>query len=144
MKNIFKMIKIGDIVIITMLILLSFLPLAIFTQKENAGAASGEPAEEHLFVTVSVNGEHVHEMELKKDHRREIYEHEDSQGRRNVITREGEKVFISEANCSDSLCVLQGEITEAGETIVCLPHKVLVEITSSSSTIDNDLDVISQ
>ena len=144
MKRILKMIKIWDVVIVTMLVLLSFLPLAIFSYQESASATVNEQDDDQLHVVISADGETVHEMELKNDHVREVYEYEDEQGHRNVIVRESEKVFISEANCSDYLCVQQGEISEAGETIVCLPHKVLVEVTSANANADNDLDVISQ
>ena len=33
-----------------------------------------------------------------------------------------------DADCRDSLCVNQQEISKLSETIVCLPHKMIVEI----------------
>ncbi|SKB64619.1 hypothetical protein SAMN06296386_103145 [Lachnospiraceae bacterium] len=36
---------------------------------------------------------------------------------------------ITEAGCPDALCVHQKAISKKGETIVCLPNKVVIEIT---------------
>lgn len=37
-------------------------------------------------------------------------------------------VWLESANCPDALCVLQGKIRHAGESIICLPHGVVVEL----------------
>lgn len=34
----------------------------------------------------------------------------------------------TEADCRDGLCVNQKKISKVNETIVCLPHKVIIEI----------------
>ncbi|MEY8292399.1 NusG domain II-containing protein [Carnobacteriaceae bacterium 52-44] len=141
MKKLLKMVKPGDFIIVALLVLLSFVPLAIFTYQNNA-SANGD----NLHVVISADGEVVHEMELKNDHTREIYEFVDDHGHENTIVREGQTVYMADANCTDLLCVQQGEITEAGETIVCLPNRVLVEITSdgeSPQQNDDDIDIIS-
>lgn len=143
MKKLLKMIKPWDVIIVTALVILSFLPLAIFSYQNNA-AADVDEDEESLYVVVSADGEVVSEMELKNDHTREVYEYEDEKGNKNVIYREGEHVHMHDANCTDQLCVQQGEISEEGDTIVCLPHKVLVEIVSDNPSTDGDVDVISQ
>ena len=133
MKNFMKMVKIGDIIIVALLVLLSFLPLAIFTYQN--ASANGDS----LHVVVSADGEVVHEMELKNDHTRETYEYLDDHGHANTIVREGLIVYISDASCKDLLCVQQGQISEVGETLVCLPNRVLVEITSGDvDTNDSD------
>ena len=135
MKNLMKMVKIGDIVIIALLVMLSFLPLAIFTYQN--ASANGDS----MHVVVSADGEIVHEMELKNDHTREIYEFVDDHGHENTVVREGLIVYISDANCQDLLCVQQGQISEVGETLVCLPNRVLVEIVSDGVDIEDDNDV---
>lgn len=135
MKNLMKMVKIGDIVIIALLVMLSFLPLAIFTYQN--ASANGDS----MHVVVSADGEVVHEMELKNDHTREIYEFVDDHGHENTVVREGLIVYISDANCQDLLCVQQGQISEVGETLVCLPNRVLVEIVSDGVDVEDDNDV---
>lgn len=49
-------------------------------------------------------------------------------GHRNVIIIENNTVRISEADCPDGLCVRQGVISRAGQSIVCLPARVAVTI----------------
>ena len=115
--------------------MLSFLPLAIFTYQN--ASANGDS----MHVVVSADGEVVHEMELKNDHTREIYEFVDDHGHENTVVREGLIVYISDANCQDLLCVQQGQISEVGETLVCLPNRVLVEIVSDGVDIEDDNDV---
>ena len=56
-----------------------------------------------------------------------------------VIT--GGKVSVTDADCPDKLCVKQGEIDRQGQTIVCLPHKLVVEIEGGEPP---EFDVISK
>lgn len=48
-------------------------------------------------------------------------------GTNTIIIRDGE-VYVSEANCKNQICVNSGKISKKGESIVCLPNKVIVEI----------------
>jgi hypothetical protein len=59
----------------------------------------------------------------------------------NVIAIEEGAVSMSEADCKDGICIKSGAIDSIGEYIVCLPHKVHVEITGNS---EEGLDAISQ
>ena len=43
---------------------------------------------------------------------------------------------MSSATCPDGDCVKQGRICDEGETIVCLPNKVVVEILGSEEVED--------
>lgn len=133
--------KIGDLIIIGFLVIFSFLPLAIFTSNQSQAME----ADENLYMVVSVDGEELHRMELKKDYIRESYLYENEAGHMNLVVRDGEKVYMKEANCPDELCVQEGEITEVGETIVCLPHRLLVEIVSDSpgNQDPGDVDLVS-
>ena len=48
----------------------------------------------------------------------------------NILRIENQKASMIQATCPDKLCVHQKSISRQGETIVCLPHKVVVEIQS--------------
>ena len=48
----------------------------------------------------------------------------------NQIIIENGSVSMKDANCPDKLCVRQGTITKNGESIICLPHKLVVKISS--------------
>lgn len=51
----------------------------------------------------------------------------------NVIEIKDGKVSVSDADCPDKLCAKQGAISKAGESIVCLPHKLVVRITGDEA-----------
>ena len=59
----------------------------------------------------------------------------------NQVVISGGKVSVTDADCPDKLCVKQGEIDRQGETIVCLPHKLVVEIEGGAAP---EFDVISK
>lgn len=37
-------------------------------------------------------------------------------------------VYMSDSDCKNQICVNTGEISKKGESIICLPNKVVVEI----------------
>lgn len=141
MKKMIEMMKIGDLIIIGFLVIFSFLPLALFTSNQSQAAN----ADDEVYMVVSVDGEELHRMELKNDYIRESYLYENEAGHMNLVVRDGEKVYMQNANCPDALCVQEGEITKVGETIVCLPHRLLVEIVSENPDIQDqgDIDIFS-
>ena len=52
----------------------------------------------------------------------------------NVLVIENGKALVREADCPDGICVGHRPISMAGETIVCLPHKLVVKIAVQSDT----------
>lgn len=52
----------------------------------------------------------------------------------NKIHVEDGKAYMEEANCPDGYCEEQGKISRHTQTIVCLPHKLVVEVLEA----DND------
>ena len=67
---------------------------------------------------------------------------------KNIVKIKDGYVEMKEADCPDKYCVKQGKIKHSGENIVCLPHKVVVDIVSedskdnSSENNDNKVDAI--
>ncbi len=49
------------------------------------------------------------------------------EGSNKIVIEDGYADCV-EADCRDGLCVKQKKISKKNETIVCLPHKVVVEI----------------
>lgn len=60
----------------------------------------------------------------------------------NVIEVQSGKVRVSEADCPNQDCVDQGWISNAGQQIVCLPHKLVVNITDEDAA--SAYDVVGQ
>lgn len=49
----------------------------------------------------------------------------------NKIRVEDGKAYMEEANCPDGYCEEQGKISRHTQTIVCLPHKLVVEVSEA-------------
>ena len=47
----------------------------------------------------------------------------------NTIVIEKGQAYMIDADCPDKICEKMGKISKPGETIVCLPHKLIVEIS---------------
>lgn len=79
-------------------------------------------------VEVMVEGESVAFLPLDRDDNIRV---ETEQGY-NVISVQDGVVAVTEADCRDQICVEHKKIRNTGETIVCLPHKLVVEVIGDS------------
>ncbi|MBE6081251.1 NusG domain II-containing protein [Acidilutibacter cellobiosedens] len=59
----------------------------------------------------------------------------------NLIEIGDEKVRVIEADCPDKLDVKQRYISKPGETIVCLPNRLIIEIKGENG--ENEIDYLS-
>ena len=59
-------------------------------------------------------------------------------GHLNIVSIQNNKVFMKSSDCKNQICVHTGEISQTGETIVCLPNSVIVEIIGSNGGGDGD------
>jgi len=51
----------------------------------------------------------------------------------NVVEISGGAVSVTEASCKNQVCVKHGAINRTGESIVCLPNRLVVRIESGGS-----------
>jgi len=51
----------------------------------------------------------------------------------NLIEVDSGKIRFLDADCPDKICVKNGWISEPGESIVCLPHKTIINIEGKNS-----------
>jgi hypothetical protein len=77
------------------------------------------------MVVVTVDNEVYSRMPLHKDGQLLITS---APGKTNLLVIQGGAAWIQEASCSNQVCVRSGSISQEGELIVCLPHKVVVSI----------------
>ena len=54
----------------------------------------------------------------------------------NTISVERGRIRVSEADCPDRVCVNQGWISDGAVPIVCLPHRLMVEIEGGGGELD--------
>ena len=57
----------------------------------------------------------------------------------NIIRIENGRIRIIDADCPDKLCVKTGWITESGQSVICLPHKLIIKIQGGSKEIDENV-----
>ena len=57
----------------------------------------------------------------------------DNGGTNLLVIRDG-RADVTEASCPDQICVHQAPVNTKGETIVCMPHKIIVTIEQSSQS----------
>lgn len=48
-----------------------------------------------------------------------------------VIVIENETVYVKTSSCIDKICMHQGKIKSAGQTITCLPQRVFIKLEGS-------------
>ena len=82
-----------------------------------------------LQVVISIDGRVYRTLDLTADVEEEIVV--DQNGKTNVVVIHDGHVSITEASCPDQICVHTAPADEHGEMIVCLPHKVIVEVTKT-------------
>ena len=63
----------------------------------------------------------------------------------NVVVIQDGSVFIEDANCPDKYCMKQGKMSDASKSLICLPHKLVVEVKKTKSDGEStQIDAVSQ
>ena len=65
------------------------------------------------------------DKEIEIEHRGEVV---------NKIVIEDGYCYMEEAECPDHLCKKQGKVNKSGQTIVCLPNRVVVTVVDSNNS----------
>ncbi|MDN5475068.1 MAG: NusG domain II-containing protein, partial [Lactococcus lactis] len=60
----------------------------------------------------------------------QTWTYRDKDGDYNKIQVKNGEIAVVEANCKDQIDVQRGYISKTGETIVCLPHNLVIEVMS--------------
>jgi len=130
-----KIVKKWDIIIIVFLILISFIPYVIFMYSQSANSSE-------VYAVISVNGKEHKKIRL--DNHKSTEQFTINQNKEiNTIQIVEDKIAIIEANCPDHICEKPGFISKVGDRLVCLPHKVVIEIKGIKNN-DSDEDFISR
>ena len=81
-------------------------------------------------VVVKVDGEVVGTYPLSEDRETVI---QTENGTNHLVIKDG-TAYLKEADCPDQLCVKQGKISKTGKLIICLPHKLIIEIVAGEES----------
>lgn len=90
-------------------------------------------------LVVKIDGKETSSYSLSKNTSFEIRTGKNSENI-NVVVIENGKAYVSEADCPDGICKDYRPISYVGETIVCLPHKLVLEVTGEKT--DGGLDIV--
>jgi hypothetical protein len=130
MKRVIFLTK-GDKLLIVLIILISFSAMGYIRIQAFSNAEK--------YVSIQVNGEEIKRFIFDPKLVGQTIPIETKYGF-NLIEIGDEKVRVIEADCPDKIDVKQGYISNIGETIVCLPNKLVVEIKGVKN--DSELDII--
>ena len=120
------MIKPFDIINVIVLLALSFLPNAFFAYQQ---ATRKEEAK--IYAILTIDGEEIERFELS--------ENKPHDNQYNIIEIDGTRIRDKEDNSPDQIAVQTGWISQPGQTSICLPHGLMIEIISTEpATSDND------
>ena len=89
------------------------------------------PGDASTQAEITRQGKVIKTVDLRID---QSFTVESENGGYNVITVQGGKIAVTEANCPDQYCVRQG-FCNSGEQIVCLPHKLIISFVG-----ENEID----
>ncbi|MGN0659384.1 MAG: NusG domain II-containing protein [Emergencia sp.] len=120
-----KYFKKADIVLLILLLAAGTAGSALIL----AGSSAGQK------VTVTVDGQLYGTYSLDED--REIEVKQD--GHINKITIKDGSVQMSYSDCKNQICVKDGKISRTSESLVCLPNRVMIEISGGK---EDDLDAV--
>ena len=102
-----KLISHADILLIVGILILAVAGLFAWKKLKKPGA----------YVDILIDGTSVKTLQLDKDASYEVMQEA------GVNT-----VVVQDADCPDKICEKHRAINRTGETIICLPHKLVVEI----------------
>ena len=93
------------------------------------------PGDEGAYAVVYVDGEEVKRYDLSQNTEDTIT---GINGTNQIKVQDGEISVVS-ADCRDQVCVNHLPINRENESIVCLPHKVVIEIENGGK---NSIDAV--
>ena len=88
-------------------------------------------------VKVTVDGKIYGTYSLGKTITEDIYTGKDNGHLNRLVIKDG-KAYMETATCPDGICVAHNPIFRDGESIVCLPNKVVITVITKN----NDIDVV--
>ncbi len=130
-----KSLKKLDIIIIVSLLILSFVPSIIFSKSLSKNFNS-------TYVSIKVNGKFYDNIPLSSFKYEKTFTIKSKHGTNDVLVKDN-KIKIIKASCKDKLCIKQGEISNVGENIICLPNELIIEIKGAEKDSSSDDMILS-
>ena len=84
-------------------------------------------ASDGMAVSVEVDGREVDVYRLDEDARVLLDPDGDGKDCNLLVIKDG-RAFVESADCPDGICAAHPPVSKEGETIVCLPHKLVIRV----------------
>ena len=124
----FSFIRKADIVLFCFLILSAGISAALILFRLSGTAGD---------VVITLNGNPYGTYSLEEDRRIEI----SGENYHNVVLIENGSVRMQSSDCHNQICVNHMPISRSGESIICLPHRIVVRIQGGKEA---DVDAVAQ
>ena len=105
----------NDVILIAVVLILAAAFFAVYSFTAKKGK----------IVEVSIDGQTVSAYSLSKDFKTDI---KTQNGKTNTLVIENGEAYVSYADCPDKVCVSHRKISRSGESVICLPHKLVISI----------------
>ncbi|MFW2490087.1 NusG domain II-containing protein [Clostridium chromiireducens] len=123
------MFKKWDIITIIFLVCLSFIPEIVFGVVINRHYNG-------ICAEITVDGKISKTIALSEHRGDEQIDIKTPYGH-NTVEIKDKSIKIVDADCKDKICMHSDFISEPGQIIVCLPHKLMIEIKSTDVVSDS-------
>ena len=117
-----KYIKKSDIILLIILVVIGLASTVLVAMSKTGGDT----------VIIEQNGKMYGKYSLFEDRTVTI----EGKHSRNVVTIAGGKVVMSESTCKNQICARHSAISAGGESIICLPNRVVVRIEGKGGGYD--------
>ncbi len=104
------------------------------------GSLGADGSSRKMTADIYQNGELVKSLPLENDTENYTITIYTADGGSNVIEVRGREIGIISADCPDKLCVRQGFRHDSLLPIICLPHRLVIQIRAAKE----DLDAIAE
>lgn len=112
----------NDLILVAVITVIAAIGLFLWNSNRTQGTG----------VAVYIDGVQTAVYPLSENREVDIITGDEEEHLNRLVIRDG-TVSVSEANCPDAICVKTRAATYVGETIVCLPHKLVIEIVASDA-----------
>lgn len=118
------------------LVILISCAFALFLRRNAAGEDGS------YLACIYQDGRLLQTIPLSQVQETYVFTLEATDGGRNTIEVSPGGIAITQADCPDQICVLQGRITDSLLPITCLPHRLVIELQPENTSTDNLPDAI--
>ncbi|MEO3945973.1 NusG domain II-containing protein [Gorillibacterium sp. CAU 1737] len=119
-----KLFKKADLILLAVvLVIAAFVIVPSFLTK------SENPAGGKLYAQITVDGKPFKTVELTSDVQELKVE---TKYGYNLLRMHDGGIEMEDADCPDKLCLTFGTVNAVGQTIVCLPHRLMVQVISET------------